>query len=46
VRQDAAKIKQIETELKQAALQVFGDAMVDALGASVKSKADVEVFLK
>jgi peptidyl-prolyl cis-trans isomerase D len=46
VRQDAAKIKQIETELKQAALQVFGDAMVDALGSSVKSKADVEVFLK
>jgi len=46
VRQDAAQVKKIETELKQAALQVFGDAMVDALGATVKSKADVEVFLK
>ncbi len=46
VRQDAAKVKQVEAELKQAALQVFADAMVDALGASIKSKADVEVFLK
>ncbi len=46
VRQDVEKTKQIEAELKQAALQVFGDAMIDALGASVKSKADVEILLK
>jgi peptidyl-prolyl cis-trans isomerase D len=46
VRQDVVKIKQIEAELKQAAAQVFADAMVDALGATVKSKATVELFLK
>ncbi len=46
VRQDAVKIKQIEAELKQAAAQVFADAMVDALGSTVKSKAMVELFLK
>jgi peptidyl-prolyl cis-trans isomerase D len=46
VRQDVVKVKQIEGELKQAAVQVFGDAMTDALGSSVKSKADVQTFLK
>ncbi len=45
-RQDTVKVKQIETELKQAALQVFGDAMVDALGSSIKAQAEVDVFLK
>jgi peptidyl-prolyl cis-trans isomerase D len=46
VRADDAKMKQIEGELKQAAVQVFSEAMVDAVDASVKDKAKVEVLLK
>jgi peptidyl-prolyl cis-trans isomerase D len=46
VRQDDAKIKQIEGELKQAAQQVFSDAMLDAVTNAIRQKVDVEILLK
>jgi peptidyl-prolyl cis-trans isomerase D len=46
VRTDDAKVKQIADELKQAAMQVFSDATVEALGNAVKDKAKVEILVK
>ncbi len=43
VRTDDAKVNQIADELKQAAMQVFSDANVEALGNAVKDKAKVEM---
>lgn len=46
VRTDEAKLAKAATDLKGAALQVFADAELEAVGRSIKDKAKIEVLVK
>jgi peptidyl-prolyl cis-trans isomerase D len=46
VRTDEAKLVKVADDLKGAALQVFADAELEAVGKSIKDKAKVETLLK
>lgn len=46
VRTDEAKLVKVADDLKGAALQVFADAELEAVGNSIKNKAKIEVLVK
>lgn len=46
VRTDEAKLVKAASDLKGAALQVFADAELEAVGKTIKDKAKVEVLVK
>jgi peptidyl-prolyl cis-trans isomerase D len=46
VRTDEAKLTKVSDELKAAALQVFADAELEAVGKGIKDKAKIEVLIK
>lgn len=46
VRTDEAKLAKAATDLKGAALQVFADAELEAVGKTIKDRAKVEVLVK
>ncbi|OYZ39610.1 MAG: hypothetical protein B7Y18_03465 [Thiotrichales bacterium 24-47-4] len=46
VRTDEAKLVKVADDLKGAAVQVFADAELEAVGNSIKNKAKIEVLIK
>jgi peptidyl-prolyl cis-trans isomerase D len=46
VRTDEAKLVKVADDLKGAAVQVFADAELEAVGNSIKNKAKIEVLVK